>query len=136
VSQGIRVAEFPTTTEAAKASKDAGLGVLMGAPNVMRGGSHSGNVSAVDLAQRGFLDGLSSDYVPASLMQAVFQLAGSEGIALPKAVAMVSANPAEMVNLADRGEIAPTKRADFSRVRLVDGLPVILGVWREGQRIC
>lgn len=136
VAEGIAISEFPTTLGAAGHAAKRGMKVIMGAPNIVRGGSHSGNVSAVELAHRGFLDGLSSDYVPASLMQAVFQLAGNEGIELPEAIAMVSANPAEMVGLTDRGEVAPTKRADFSRVRLVDGLPVILCVWREGRRIC
>ncbi|GLQ55255.1 alpha-D-ribose 1-methylphosphonate 5-triphosphate diphosphatase [Devosia nitrariae] len=136
VAEGIAISEFPTTLGAAGHAAKRGMKVIMGAPNIVRGGSHSGNVSAVELAQRGFLDGLSSDYVPASLMQAVFQLSGSEGIELPKAVAMISANPTGMVGLADRGELAPDKRADFSRVRLVDGQPVILGVWREGRRIC
>ena len=74
VAQGIRVAEFPTTHEAARASRDAGLGVLMGAPNVVRGGSHSGNVSARALAEDGLLDILSSDYIPFSLIQSAFFL--------------------------------------------------------------
>jgi alpha-D-ribose 1-methylphosphonate 5-triphosphate diphosphatase len=107
----------------------------MGAPNVVRGSSHSGNVSAIELARRGFLDGLSSDYVPSSLMQAVFVLYQREGIALPDAAALVSANPAKMVGLNDRGVIEAGKRADFSRVRLVGDVPVVMGVWREGRRI-
>ena len=98
VEQGIRVAEFPTTAEAARASKQAGLGVLMGAPNVMRGGSHSGNVSARTLAEDGLLDILSSDYIPFSLIQSAFFLGEVvDGISLPQAVAMVSKNPAEAV---------------------------------------
>jgi len=136
VAEGIAISEFPTTLGAAGHAAKRGMKVVMGAPNVVRGGSHSGNVSAIELAQRGFLDGLSSDYVPASLMQAVFLLAVNDGIALPEAVAMVSANPAEMVGLTDRGAIEAGKRADFSRVRLVEGMPVVLGVWRGGQRIC
>ena len=101
VAQGIRVAEFPTTAEAARASKEAGLGVLMGAPNVMRGASHSGNVSARDLAADGLLDILSSDYIPFSLIQSAFFLSEVvDGISLPDAVAMVSKNPAEAVGLA------------------------------------
>lgn len=135
VSHGISISEFPTSLAAAGHAHKRGMKVVMGAPNVVRGGSHSGNVSAVDLAERDFLDGLSSDYVPASLMQAAFLLNLSEVISLPRAVAMVSANPADMVGLSDRGRIALGKRADFSRVRLVDGLPVVIGVWREGQRI-
>ena len=100
IEQGIRVAEFPTTAEAAAASKQAGLGVLMGAPNIMRGASHSGNVSARQLAADGLLDILSSDYIPFSLIQSAFFLGDAvETISLPQAVAMVSKNPAEAVGL-------------------------------------
>ena len=136
VEQGIRVAEFPTTAEAARASKEAGLGVLMGAPNVMRGGSHSGNVSARTLAEDGLLDILSSDYIPFSLIQSAFFLGEVvEGISLPQAVAMVSKNPAEAVGLADRGVIEPGRRADLVRVRVDEHVPVVRTVWREGRRV-
>ncbi|HTV67835.1 MAG TPA: alpha-D-ribose 1-methylphosphonate 5-triphosphate diphosphatase [Rhizobiaceae bacterium] len=136
VEHGIRVAEFPTTHEAAKASKDAGLGVLMGAPNVMRGGSHSGNVSARELAQEGLLDILSSDYIPFSLIQSAFFLGEVvDGISLPQAMAMVSKNPAEAVGLTDRGIITPGRRADLVRVRVDEHVPVVRTVWREGRRV-
>ncbi len=107
----------------------------MGAPNVVRGGSHSGNVSAIDLAEDGLLDGLSSDYVPSSLLQAVFQLDSEIGVTLPDAVAMVSANVADVVGLDDRGEIATGKRADLVRVYVAQHVPVVREVWREGQRV-
>lgn len=134
---GITVAEFPTTIEAAEASHDAGLGVLMGAPNVVRGKSHSGNIAARELARSNVLDILSSDYVPFSLVYAPFVLADEvEQITLPKAVAMVSANPARQVGLEDRGRLAKGLRADFSRVRRAEGsIPVVRCVWREGQRV-
>ena len=136
VEQGIRVAEFPTTAEAAAASKQAGLGVLMGAPNIMRGASHSGNVSARQLAADGLLDILSSDYIPFSLIQSAFFLGDAvEGISLPQAVAMVSKNPAEAVGLSDRGVIEPGRRADLVRVRVDDHVPVVRTVWREGRRV-
>jgi alpha-D-ribose 1-methylphosphonate 5-triphosphate diphosphatase len=135
VTSGISISEFPTTLGAAGHANKRGMSVVMGAPNVVRGGSHSGNVSAIELAKHNFLDGLSSDYVPSSLMQAVFLLHNEQGIALPKAVALVSSNPARMVGLKDRGVLEAGKRADFSRVRLVDGLPVVIGVWREGRRV-
>jgi alpha-D-ribose 1-methylphosphonate 5-triphosphate diphosphatase len=136
VEQGIRVAEFPTTAEAAAASKQAGLGVLMGAPNVMRGASHSGNVSARQLAAKGLLDILSSDYIPFSLIQSAFFIGEAvEGITLPQAVAMVSKNPAEAVGLTDRGIIEPGRRADLVRVRVDDHVPVVRTVWREGRRV-
>ena len=136
IEQGIRVAEFPTTEEAARASKDAGLGVLMGAPNVMRGGSHSGNVSARTLAAGGMLDILSSDYIPFSLIQSAFFLGEAvEAISLPQAVAMVSKNPAEAVGLDDRGVIEAGRRADLVRVRVDDHIPVVRTVWRQGRRV-
>ncbi|MBM2710481.1 alpha-D-ribose 1-methylphosphonate 5-triphosphate diphosphatase [Mesorhizobium caraganae] len=136
IEQGVRVAEFPTTLEAAKASKEAGLGVLMGAPNVMRGASHSGNVSARTLAADGLLDILSSDYIPFSLIQSAFFLGDVvEGISLPQAVAMVSKNPAEAIGLSDRGVIEPGRRADLVRVRVDDHVPVVRTVWRQGRRV-
>jgi len=131
-----RIAEFPTTLEAAKASHEAGMAVLMGAPNVVRGGSHSGNVSAKELAEAGVLDVLSSDYVPVSLLQASFQLAADiEAISLPKAVAMVTATPAAAIGLEDRGNLAPGLRADLIQVKMVGSIPIVRGVWREGKRV-
>ncbi|MGX5829553.1 alpha-D-ribose 1-methylphosphonate 5-triphosphate diphosphatase [Mesorhizobium sp. 43Arga] len=136
IEQGVRVAEFPTTEEAARASKAAGLGVLMGAPNVMRGASHSGNVSARTLAGDGLLDILSSDYIPFSLIQSAFFLGDVvEGISLPQAVAMVSKNPAEAIGLTDRGIIEQGRRADLVRVRVDDHVPVVRTVWRQGRRV-
>jgi len=136
IEQGVRVAEFPTTEEAARASKAAGLGVLMGAPNVMRGASHSGNVSARTLASDGLLDILSSDYIPFSLIQSAFFLGDMvEGISLPQAVAMVSKNPAEAVGLNDRGIVEQGRRADLVRVRVDDHVPVVRTVWRQGRRV-
>ncbi|MEI9417732.1 alpha-D-ribose 1-methylphosphonate 5-triphosphate diphosphatase [Mesorhizobium sp. Cs1321R2N1] len=136
IEQGVRVAEFPTTEEAARASKAAGLGVLMGAPNVMRGASHSGNVSARTLASDGLLDILSSDYIPFSLIQSAFFLGDMvEGISLPQAVAMVSKNPAQAVGLDDRGVVEQGRRADLVRVRVDDHVPVVRTVWRQGRRV-
>jgi alpha-D-ribose 1-methylphosphonate 5-triphosphate diphosphatase len=137
IDLGIALAEFPTTVEAAVLSREAGLQVLMGAPNVVRGGSHSGNVSALDLLDHGALDILSSDYIPFSLMQAAFQLAESGRTDLPQAVRLISDNPARAAGLDDRGRIEIGRRADLVRVRAEKGLPpLVTGVWREGMRIC
>lgn len=134
--QGISVAEFPTTHLAAKASKEVGMSVLMGAPNVVRGGSHSGNVSARELVEAGHLDIISSDYIPASMMQAAFFLADvMDEITLPQSMRLVSANPAKAVGLNDRGEIMLGKRADLVRVQIADHIPIIRTVWREGRRV-
>ncbi|HZD24873.1 MAG TPA: alpha-D-ribose 1-methylphosphonate 5-triphosphate diphosphatase [Alphaproteobacteria bacterium] len=136
LDDGVVIAEFPTTEEAAAAAGKAGLHILMGAPNVMRGGSHSGNVSALELAQNGRLDILSSDYVPASLLQSAFRLAEQVGgIALPAAIATVSRNPARAVGLDDRGEIAVGQRADLLRVRRTPQAAVVREVWRAGRRV-
>ena len=133
---GVVIAEFPTTLDAATAAHAGGLAVLMGAPNVVRGGSHNGNISAGDLAREGVLDVLSSDYVPFALLLAGFLLPERvEGISLPQAIRTVTANPARAARLDDRGEIAPGKRADLVRVRMMNGTPVVRSVWREGQRV-
>mgnify|MGYP001159881208 CR=1 FL=1 len=135
VADGIVISEFPTTREAAESARDKGMTIIMGAPNVVRGGSHSGNISAIELAENDLLDGLSSDYVPSSLLQAVFQLHDTIGLPICEGAAKVSANVAEAVGLADRGEIAPGKRADVLRVRAVGMVPVVREVWREGLRV-
>jgi len=135
-ADGVAIAEFPTTLEAASAAHEAGLAILMGAPNVVRGKSHSGNISATDLVEAGLLDILSSDYVPFALLQAVFLLPQRiEGLALPAALATVTANPARAAGLEDRGEIVTGKRADLVRVAAQAPLPVVRGVWREGRRV-
>jgi alpha-D-ribose 1-methylphosphonate 5-triphosphate diphosphatase len=134
VVNGVTISEFPTTRAAARAAREQGLGIIMGAPNVVRGGSHSGNVSAAELARADLLDVLSSDYVPASLLHAAFLLQ-REGFSVPQAIATVSRNPALMVGLVDRGELAPERRADFIRVRLIDEIPTVMGVWKAGRRI-
>jgi alpha-D-ribose 1-methylphosphonate 5-triphosphate diphosphatase len=133
----MRIAEFPTTLEAARASHQHGLHVMMGAPNVVRGGSHSGNIAAAELAREGVLDILSSDYYPGSLLDAAFRLASADDNAydLPRSIALVSANPASSAGLHDRGSIAPGKRADLLLVEEREGHPLIHSVWRAGERV-
>jgi len=132
----VSVAEFPTTMEAARGLHRAGIGILMGAPNVVRGGSHSGNIAAVDLAREGLLDILSSDYIPSSLLMGALQLPEHvPAIDLAAAVRTVTKTPAEAVGLNDRGEIAIGKRADLIRVHIARDIPVVRAVWREGQRV-
>jgi alpha-D-ribose 1-methylphosphonate 5-triphosphate diphosphatase len=136
VRDGVSVAEFPTTVEAARGLHAAGIDILMGAPNVVRGGSHSGNIAAVDLAREGLLDILSSDYIPSSLLMAALQLPQHvPAIDLASAVRTVTKTPAEAVGLTDRGEIAVGKRADLIRVHLARDLPLVRSVWREGERV-
>jgi alpha-D-ribose 1-methylphosphonate 5-triphosphate diphosphatase len=136
IDDGVAIAEFPTTLEAAERLHAAGVRVLMGAPNLVRGASHSGNVATSDLAQAGILDALSSDYIPASLLLAAMGLPRIvSGIELPAAVRTVTKTPAEAVGLHDRGEIAVGKRADLVRVRTARDLPVVVSVWRQGRRV-
>jgi alpha-D-ribose 1-methylphosphonate 5-triphosphate diphosphatase len=132
---GMRISEFPTTLEAAREAGCLGLVIVMGAPNVVRGGSHSGNVAAVELAREGLLDILSSDYMPASLLHAAFLLPELAGMSMADALRTVTLAPATAVGLEDRGELAPGKRADAVRVKLVNGVPVVRSVWRAGGRV-
>ncbi|MDH6268516.1 alpha-D-ribose 1-methylphosphonate 5-triphosphate diphosphatase [Rhizobium sp. SG_E_25_P2] len=133
---GVRLAEFPTSLQAAQASHEAGMSVLMGAPNIVRGKSHSGNIAARDLADYGVLDVLSSDYVPLSLIHAPFVLADEDnGMDLSQAIRMVTSTPAKTVGLDDRGRIASGLRADLVRIRRDHGAPVVRSVWRQGRRV-
>ncbi len=134
---GCAVAEFPTTVAAAKASHEAGLKVMMGAPNIVRGGSHSGNVAAAELARHGVLDILSSDYYPASLLDAAYQLANmpDNHYDLCQAIKMVSLSPAQTLGLNDRGSISEGKRADLVLARPCDERLQVQLVWREGERV-
>lgn len=139
-AEGASMSEFPTTLLAAQTARAHGLLNVMGGPNVVRGGSHSGNVAAAELARHGLLDILSSDYVPGSLLSAVVRLVDDGILSLPQAVATVSHHPAQATGLKDRGQIAPGLRADLIQVRFVQ-LPqgkrhaVVRAVWREGQRV-
>lgn len=138
--EGASMSEFPTTLTAAHMAHELGLLTVMGGPNMVRGGSHSGNVAAAELARHGLLDILSSDYVPGSLLSGMIRLVDEELLTLPQAVATVTRNPAHATGLRDRGEIASGLRADLVQVRLVK-LPggarhaVVRAVWREGQRV-
>ena len=134
---GVTIAEFPTTMEAACRAHERGMTVLMGAPNVVRGRSHSGNVGARELAAAGRLDVLSSDYVPFSLVQAVFLLAlDLELCTVPEAVALVTANPARAAGLDAVGRISVGRAADLVQVSAAPGeVPVVRRVWRAGRRV-
>ncbi len=132
----VAIAEFPTTMESAQALHAARISVLMGAPNLVRGGSHAGNIATADLAAAGCLDILSSDYVPSSLLMAALALPDAvSGISLAAAVRTVTKTPAETVGLHDRGEIATGKRADVIRVHIAKGVPVARSVWLAGNRV-
>jgi alpha-D-ribose 1-methylphosphonate 5-triphosphate diphosphatase len=133
---GMSIAEFPTTVVAASASHARGLKVLMGAPNIVRGGSHSGNVAAAELARSGVLDILSSDYYPSSLLQAARLLSEQvNGFDLPAAISTISLAPARAAGLTDRVEIRPGLRADLVRVSSDERQFRVAHVWRAGERV-
>ena len=139
-TEGVNVCEFPTTELAARAARERGMATVMGGPNVVRGGSHSGNVAAAHLASLGLLDILSSVYVPGSLRTAAWRLVDEGHMSLPQAVATISRHPARSVGLEDRGELAVGLRADLVQVRVVevaDGQhhAVVRAVWRDGRRV-
>jgi alpha-D-ribose 1-methylphosphonate 5-triphosphate diphosphatase len=134
-ADGIAISEFPVSMEAARAACAHGISAIAGAPNIVRGGSHSGNVAALDLVREKLVRALASDYVPSSMIEAAFICAGQGGLTLPASVALITAGPADLVGLADRGRIAPGLRADLVQVRLHEGLPVVRAVWRAGLRI-
>jgi alpha-D-ribose 1-methylphosphonate 5-triphosphate diphosphatase len=134
-AEGIGIAEFPVSFAAARAARQAKILTIAGAPNIVRGGSHSGNVGALDLIREGLVDALASDYVPAAMVEAAFRVVAEGVLELPRAIALITSGPAAMVGLDDRGEIAPGLRADLVRVRVHEGMPVIRAVWREGLRV-
>jgi alpha-D-ribose 1-methylphosphonate 5-triphosphate diphosphatase len=132
---GATVAEFPVTFEAAQRARERGMIVVMGGPNLIRGGSYSGNVPAADLAKADLLDAFASDYVPRSLIECAFALTAAPfGWDLARAAAVVTDAPARAARLDDRGRIEVGRRADLVRVRTRGGLPVVRGVWVEGER--
>jgi alpha-D-ribose 1-methylphosphonate 5-triphosphate diphosphatase len=139
-AEGATVCEFPTTVAAAQAARAHNMLTIMGGPNVVRGGSHSGNVSAIELAKLGLVDILSSDYVPGSLMSATVRLTETTDLSLPQAVALVTRNPAKSIGLHDRGSLEVGLRSDLVQVRMInlpDGRhqPIVRAVWRGGVRV-
>ena len=135
-SIGVAVAEFPMTDEATSEAHACGMKVAMGAPNVVRGGSqYSGNPSATQLEGRGLLDLLCSDYVPFSMLQAVFLLHFKHALKLERAMHLVSGGPAAVAGFEDRGAIAVGKRADLLRVSVYGLQPIVRVVWRDGRRV-
>lgn len=133
---GCTIAEFPVTQEAAQTSRNAGMAIAMGAPNLVRGHSHSGNLGAGEAASAGLLDILASDYVPLSMLRAAFMLTQAPyNWELPEAIAVVTSGPAKAAGLTDRGVLAEGLRADMVRVSWqTGGWPRPVSVWRLGQR--
>lgn len=110
---GASVAEFPLSVEAARRARELGMKVVMGAPNALRGGSHSGNVAAAELVRSGLCDALASDYLPSTMLAAAFHLARSGACSLHDAVSLVTSGAAAVTGLRDRGRVVPGARADL-----------------------
>ncbi|WP_137176931.1 alpha-D-ribose 1-methylphosphonate 5-triphosphate diphosphatase [Roseomonas sp. AR75] len=134
-ADGIMISEFPVVMEAARAAKEIGVEVIAGAPNIVRGGSHSGNLSAADLVRANAVDVLASDYVPPAMLEAAWLAAASGAATLPQAVGMITDRAARMVGLHDRGRIEKELRGDLVQVRPHEGHAVVRKVWRAGERV-
>ncbi|TPW05542.1 MAG: PhnM protein [Alphaproteobacteria bacterium] len=134
---GAIIAEFPVSIEAAVRAREVGMKIFMGGPNFVRGSSHSGNLSARECATAGLLDGITSDYIPLSMLRSAFMLAEPPyNWPIQDAIATVARTPALACGLTDRGEIAIGQRADFLRIRRSsEGWPTPREVWREGRRV-
>ncbi|MCI0753537.1 alpha-D-ribose 1-methylphosphonate 5-triphosphate diphosphatase [Teichococcus vastitatis] len=132
-ADGILISEFPVSMMAAETARRHGMSIIAGAPNIVRGGSHSGNVSAADLVDRALVDVLASDYVPPAMIEAAWQASGRIG--LPRAIATITAAPARMLGMTDRGRLEAGLRADLVRIRPLGIMPVIRAVWRGAERV-
>ena len=128
MARGGTVAEFPTTLAAAQAARDRGLTVVMGAPNELRGRSHNANASGRDLIERGLITAIASDYLPSSLLAAVFSLVDTTRTDLASAVRLVTSGPAEVAGLSDRGRLEPGLRADLALIAAGGRWPVVHSV--------
>jgi alpha-D-ribose 1-methylphosphonate 5-triphosphate diphosphatase len=135
IADGIRISEFPVSMVAADAARASGMQIIAGAPNIVRGGSHSGNVAAADLVRAGRVDAFASDYVPAALVECAWLCVAQTGVSLSEAVGFITDRPARMSRLADRGRLEAGLRADVVRVRVHEGTPVVRQVWRDGERV-
>ncbi len=132
---GACMSEFPINIETARAARGAGLATIFGAPNVMRGGSQSGNIRAIDAIQAGVADCLCADYAPATMLAAVSALATRDRLPLHEAARLVSRGPAHAAGLHDRGEIAVGKRADLISVGHPGGQATVTGTWSRGRQV-
>lgn len=133
---GVTLSEFPITMEVAKTASQMGFSVTAGAPNVLRGGSHSGNMSAIEGVQAGCVDTLCSDYNSISLLQSIFMLHEKYGIALPEAVNLCTLGPARAMKIdKDYGSLSEGKKADLLFVQKINGYPTVTAALIDGIQI-
>lgn len=133
---GVAISEFPINLDTAKAAASCGLATILGAPNVLRGGSQSGSMRAIDGIRAGVTHCLCSDYQPSTLMAAVFTVLEQSDLTMPQAAALVTCNPAQAAGLADRGRIQAGLRADLTAVGRQGRLPQPSHVWSAGRLVC
>lgn len=131
---GVQISEFPLDLEVARYAVSRGIATGMGAPNIVRGGSQSGNIAAIDLVKEGVCKYLCSDYHPTSMLQAVYKMKDDANLELAKGFSMVTSTPAKYANLEDRGEISEGKRAD---IIVVDDthIPKVVLTLKDGESI-
>lgn len=134
-SIGAAISEFPITLAAAQAAQSAGMATLFGAPNILRGASQSGSMKAIDAIHQGVANCLCADFAPSALLVAVIRIPHLSDLDLADAIRLVTANPAKVGKLDDRGAIAVGKRADLVAVAEPGGLPQVSDVWVQGKRV-
>ncbi|MCL2807989.1 MAG: alpha-D-ribose 1-methylphosphonate 5-triphosphate diphosphatase [Coriobacteriia bacterium] len=132
---GVCISEFPISLEVAQGAKEYGFYTVVGSANILRGCSHSGNLSAAEAILNDCGDIICSDYYPAASLQSVFYMNENHGVPLPDMVRRVSLNPAKALGTAkDYGSIEAGKKADILIVELLDGYPVITHAFVDGNR--
>lgn len=132
---GVTISEFPVTLEAARAARDCGMKIVMGAPNAYRGESTSNNLSAMDAIRAGLVDILATDYYPAAMLHVAFKLARDGVMPLEDSIKLVSTNAADAMGMHDRGRIVVGAAADLVLVNDTDGFPRVCGTIRQGEPI-
>ncbi|MFN0073520.1 MAG: alpha-D-ribose 1-methylphosphonate 5-triphosphate diphosphatase [Chloroflexota bacterium] len=133
---GARIAEFPVTMEAARRARELGMAIVVGAPNIVRGGSQSGNLDAQAMFAAGLADIICADYHAPSLLPSAFRLVDDGVLDLPTAIRAVTGNPARALGMDDRGVIRPGTLADLNLVRRwPSGIPQVEATFRRGQPV-
>ncbi len=132
---GVSMSEFPINLDTAKAAVSCGLPTIFGAPNVVRGQSQSGSIRAIEAIRAGVASCLCSDYQPSTLITAAFAAHQQSELSLPRALALVTANPADACGLTDRGRLREGLRADLIAVTTVAGMPMVTRSWSAGRLV-
>lgn len=133
---GVAISEFPITIDVARQAQQLGLATVVGAPNILLGGSHTGNLSAAEAVKEGCADILCSDYYPAAMLHSIFIMHKQHGVPLPEIVNKLTLNPARAMCIDnDYGSLAVGKKADLLIIKILDGYPVITHALVDGKVI-